>query len=111
MKWDVKALERGLKLVAGSVAVAGGTPSVVDGDGFSVIDVAAGKVRVRLADPGKSILVAVANSSETTDADGYYVKYEIEDYRDVVFRIYDEAGALVDNVGFGFIIVAKDARL
>lgn len=111
MKWDVKALERGLKLVSGRVAVSGGTPSVADGDGFSVEDVAAGKVRVRLADPGKSILVALANSNETTDADGYYIKFEIEDYRDVVFRVYDESGALVDNVGFGFVIVAKDARL
>lgn len=111
---DLKAIERGLKVVAGRVAVSGGTPSVADGDGFTVIDVAAGKVRVRLADPGKSILVAVANATDATDATGHYVKVEIEDYRDVVFRVYVDDGtdgALADNIGFGFVIIAKDTRL
>ena len=114
MKWDVKGIERGLKVVAGRIAVAAGTPSVVDGDGFTLTDVAAGKVRVTLADPGKAILSAIGCSTEATDATAHMVKAEVESSSAVLFRVYvadATDGALVDNVGFSFLIVAKDTRL
>lgn len=114
MKWDVKAVERGMKVVAGRVSVSGGTPAVVDGDGFTLTDVAAGKVRVTLSDPGKAILSAVATSTEATDATAHFVKGEVESSSAVLFRVYvadATDGALVDDVGFSFVIVSKDTRL
>ena len=103
MLHDLKAIERGLKAVCGRVAVSGGTPSVVDGDGFTLVDVAAGKVRVTVSDPGKSILTAVANPNGAIDATAYTVDVEVESSTSVLFRVFvvdGTDGALVDNVGF-----------
>lgn len=114
MKHAVKAGERGLKIVPGRVSVAGGTPSIDDGEDFTIVDVAAGKVRVTLSNPGRAIVSAVASSTEATDATAHMVKAEVESSSSVLFRVYvadATDGALVDNVGFSFIIVAKDTRL
>jgi hypothetical protein len=114
MRWDAKAVERGVKLIAGRVSVSGGTPAIVDGDGFSIADTAAGKVTITLSDPGKAILAALATSTEATDATAHSVKMEVVSESSVVARIYvhdGTDGALADNVGFSFLIVAKDTRL
>lgn len=103
---------RGIRIIAGRVDVATGTPSVGAGSGFTVVDTAAGQVQVVFDEPGRSILSAVATAIETTDATGHYVKVDAKtEASSVVFGIYvadGTDGALVDNVGFYFQIIVKD---
>lgn len=107
--------ERGMKLrsICGRVAVSGGTPSVSKGNGFTVVDVAAGQVKVVLDRPGRSIISAIATPLETTDATGHSVKVDaVVEASSVTFGIYvadGTDGALVDNVDFYFDIKVQDA--
>lgn len=114
MKSDLKAVERGLKVIFGRVAVAAGTPSIADGEGFTIADTAAGKVTVTLKDPGKAIVAALCTSTEATDATAHTVKAEVVSSSVVLFRVYAHDGTdgvLADDVGFSFMIAAKDTRL
>jgi hypothetical protein len=107
--------ERGMKLrrICGRVDVASGTPSVGVGNGFTVVDTAAGQVKVVLSRPGRSIICALATPVEGTDATGYSVKVDAKtEASDVTFGIYvadGTDGALADDVGFYFDITVKDA--
>ncbi len=115
MKRIMAQHDRGLRLIAGRVAVSGGTPSVAAGSGYTVSDVAAGQVKIIFNDPAKSIISAVATPEEGTDATGHSVKVDARtEATDVTFGIYaadGTDGVLVDNVGFHFQIWVKDVRV
>jgi hypothetical protein len=102
----------GIRMICGRVDVSGGTPSAAVGEDYSVVDAAAGQVKVVLSKPGKSILSAVATPIEGTDATGHSVKVDAKtEASDVTFGVYvadGTDGALVDNVGFYFQIIVKD---
>lgn len=107
--------DRGLRIIAGRVAVSAGTPSVAYGSGFSVVDVAAGQVKIVFEHPAKSIISAQCTVSQGTDATGYSAKIDARtEATDVTFGIYvadGVDGALADNVDFDFLILVKDVRL
>jgi len=104
-----------MRMVCGRVAVASGTPTVSKGEGFTVVDTAPGQVQVVFTAPGKSILSAVATPVETTDATAHFVKVDaVVEASSVTFGVYvadATDGALVDNVGFYFQIILKDAAV
>ena len=106
------AKDHGWRIVAGRVDVSGGTPSVGAGTGFSVVDTAAGQVKVVFSNPGRSIVSAVANAIQTTDATFHGVKIDAKtEATDVTFAVYvadATDGALVDNVGFYFQCILDD---
>lgn len=99
-------------IVAGRISVSGGTPSITQGEGFSIADTGAGQVTVTLSRPGSAIVAAVATAIEGTDATAHSVKVDtITSGTSVLFGIYvhdGTDGALVDNVGFSFLIIVKE---
>lgn len=113
MGYFPRTRDRGIRIIAGAVAVSGGTPSVVAGSGFTVSDTAAGKVTINITKPGKSLISAVATPRENTDATGYSCKImgSSRSASAVVVGVYvadGTDGAPVDNVGFEFVIIVKD---
>jgi hypothetical protein len=100
------------RLICGRVDVSGGSPSAAKGAGFTVVDVAAGQVKIVFDDAAQEILSAVATPIEGTDATGHSVKVDAKtEASDVTFGVYvadGTDGALVDNVAFYFMIVVKD---
>lgn len=104
--------QRHVRKIMGRVDVAAGVPSVGVGSGFSVVDTAPGKVQVVLTKPGKSILCALANAIESTDATSHSVKVKsVIEASAVNFNVYAADatdGVLIDNVGFYFEITVKD---
>lgn len=107
-----EARQRRVRKISGRVDVAGGTPSVGAGAGFTVTDVAPGQVKINITKPGRSILCALAIPIETTDATAHMVKVDAKtEASDVTFGVYvadGVDGALVDNVPFYFEITLKD---
>lgn len=103
---------RSVRQIIGRVAVASGTPSVAVGEDFSVTDVAAGKVKVTLSKPGRSIIGVSAVPFEATDTTAHFVKVLAKtEASDVTFGVFvadATDGALVDDVGFYFTITVKD---
>lgn len=103
---------RGVRQIYGRVDVAGGTPSVAKGSGYTVVDVAPGQVKIALNKAGRSILSALACPLEGTDATGHYAKVDAKtEASDVTFGIYQDDGTdgvLADNVPFYFQIVVSD---
>jgi hypothetical protein len=104
-----------MRMVCGRVDVASGTPSVGAGEGFTVVDTAAGQVEIVFTKPGKSIVSAVATALETTDATGHFVKVDAKtEASSVVFSVYAADatdGVLADDVGFYFQVILKDAAV
>jgi hypothetical protein len=104
--------QRSIRKITGRIAVTAGTPSIVQGTGFTIADTAAGKVTVTLTKPGRVLLGAIATPINNTDATAYSVKIMgTPDATSVVFGVYEADatdGALVDNVGFFFELTIKD---
>lgn len=104
--------QRRVRKIMGRVDVSAGTPSVGVGEGFTVVDTAAGQVQVVLTKPGKVILGVSALVLETTDATAHMIKVDAKtEASSVTFGVYvadATDGALVDNVGFYFEITVKD---
>lgn len=107
------ANSRNLRVICGRVDVAAGTPSAAVGDGYTVVDTAAGQVQVVFDKPGKSIQCALAIPIETTDATGHFVKVDAKaEATSVTFSTYvadATDGALADNIPFYFLVILKDA--
>lgn len=103
---------RGVRQIYGRVDVAGGTPSVGKGSGYTVVDTAAGQVQIVFNKAGRSILSAVACPIEGTDATGHFVKVDAKvEASSVTFGIYvadGVDGALADDVSFYFQVVLSD---
>jgi len=96
-------------MVCGRVDVATGTPTRGAGEGFSIVDVAPGQVRVVFDRPGRSIVSVAATPLEGTDATSHAVKIDAKvEASSVTFATY-AAGALADNIPFYFQIILKDA--
>lgn len=100
------------RIVAGRVAVSGGTPSVSQGQGFTVADTAPGKVTITFQKPAKALVSAVATPVENTDATGYSCKIMgTPSATSFVVGVYvadGTDGALVDDIGFYFQAVLQD---
>jgi len=80
---------RGVRTIVGRVDVSAGTPSVGTGEGFSLVDVAPGQVKIVLTHPGRKILAAWANPLETTDGKSHACKVDAKtEASDVTFGIY-----------------------
>jgi hypothetical protein len=102
---------RRVRKISGRVDVAGGTPSVGAGSGFTVTDGGAGVVGVVFTKPGKSLLSFIAIPIEATAATGHFCKVQAQAYTGVTVGIYvadATDGAPVDNVGFFFEATLKD---
>lgn len=103
---------KALRLVAGRVAVTAGTPSVSQGQGFTVADTAAGKVTITFARAAHQLVSIVATPINNTDATGYSCKIMgTPDGASAVVGIYvadGTDGALVDDIGFYFSAVLQD---
>lgn len=103
---------KGVRFVLGRVDVAGGTPSVAKGSGYTVTDVAPGQVKINFSMPGRQILSAQATPIEGTDATAHMAKVDAKtEATDVTFGIYAADatdGVLVDNVAFYFMIALSD---
>jgi hypothetical protein len=110
LKTDRRA--KAQRIVAGRVAVASGTPSVSQGQGFTVTDTAAGKVTITLQKPAKQLVSAIATPINNTDATGYSCKIMgTPTGTSFVVGIYvadGTDGALVDDIGFYFQAVVQD---
>ena len=110
IKSDVRA--KAQRLVAGRVDVAAGTPSVAQGQGFTVTDTAAGKVTVTFSKPGHQLVSMIATPIENTDATGYSCKIMgTPTGTSAIVGIYvadATDGALADDVGFYFQAVLQD---
>lgn len=110
MKREKRAKKQ--RIIAGRIAVSGGTPSITKGSGFTIADTAAGKVTVTFSQPGHSLICAVASPVENTDATGYSCKIMgAPSGSSIVVGIYvadGTDGALVDNVGFSFQAILED---
>lgn len=103
------------RILMGTIAVAGGVPSIVYGQGFTITDQGAGLVRVTLTSPGKRILAPLGMAIEPTNTVAQIVKALAVDtagtYVDFAIMVVDGTdGVLVDNVGFSFQIAIEEVR-
>lgn len=100
------------RLVAGRVNVSGGTPSIAQGQGFTVTDTAAGKVTITLQKPGKQLVSVVACPIENTDATGYSCKImgtpSATSFIVATYVADATDGALADNIPFYFQAIIQD---
>lgn len=100
------------RLVAGQVAVSGSTPSISQGQGFTIADTAAGKVTITFSKAAKYCVSAIATPVNNTDATAYSCKIMgTPSGSSVVVGVYvadATDGALVDNIGFMFQVVLQD---
>lgn len=111
---DIKSEKRARRIrkISGRIDVAGGTPSITSGSGFTITDGGAGLVTVTLSRPGRSLLGVQCIPIESTAATAHMAKVlSVTNASAVQFGIYvadATDGALVDNVGFFFEITVKD---
>lgn len=110
LKTDSRA--KALRLLCGRVAVSGGAPSVSAGEGYTVVDTAAGKVEIVPSKAGKSLISAIAIPIENTAATGFSCKIMgTPTGASIIVAVYQHDGTdsvLVDNIGFYFQIVLQD---
>lgn len=110
----VAGQHKGLRMIAGRVDVSGGVPSVGEGAGFSVVDVAAGKVKVVFKESGRKIVSFTASPIEATDTLGHSAKVlartEASDVTVGIHAADGTDGVLADNVGFYFQALVKDYK-
>lgn len=91
--------DRAVRVISGRVDVSGGAPAVGVGSGFSVVDIAAGQVKVVLDRPGKEILAALAIPIQTTDATGHFAKVDADvEGESVTFGIYAAGAGAVASI-------------
>lgn len=110
LKTDRKAKKQ--RMIAGRIDVSGGTPSIAQGQGFTIADTAAGKVTITFSKPAKALVCAVASPIEDTDATGHFCKVMgTPSATSVVIATYvadATDGALADNISFYFYAVLQD---
>ncbi len=102
---------RRIRKVSGVIAVAGGTPSISAGTGFTISDDGAGLVTVTLSRPGRSLIGVQAMAIESTTTVSHQVKAISATATAVQFGIFavdGTDGVLADNVGFSFELTLKD---
>lgn len=103
---------RSTRRISGRIDIASSTPTVGAGSGFTITDDGIGLVTVTVAQPGRSMLYACATPIQATTATGHIAKVISQSANSVQFGIYvldSTDGALLDNVGFFFELLVKDA--
>ncbi len=98
----------------GRIAVSGGTPSIAEGEGFTITDGGAGRVTINITKPGKQLINAIATVIDSTTATAHSAKALSVSVSAVEFGIFVHDatdGALVDNVGFSFEITLSDVSV
>jgi hypothetical protein len=110
IKSDVRA--KAQRIVAGRVDVSAGSPSIAQGQGFTIADTAAGKVTITFSKPGHQLVSMIATPIENTDATGYSCKIMgTPSGSSAVVGVYvadATDGALADNISFFFQAVLQD---